>query len=185
MGLGNPGPRYEITRHNAGFLVLDNLAEKYGIDLTKRKYSSVYGYGEINGQQTMVVKPLTYMNHSGKAARSILQALNILPEYLIVIHDDIDLPLGKIKFKKQGGDGGQLGIRSISECIGTDAYNRIRVGVGRPKRKDDIVDYVLSPFEEDERDTLNEVIEQALRMVEMTLVELNKRTNLTEEQKGC
>lgn len=176
LGLGNPGPRYEITRHNAGFLVADNLAEKYRIDLSHRKYHSVYGMGEIAGEKVMIAKPMTYMNLSGKAARSLLAGRNIRPDQVIVLHDEIDLPLGKIKRKNQGGDAGQRGIRSITESIGTDEYARVRIGVGRPDNSSDIVDYVLSPFSEDEIAVLNDVIEQAIELVESAILEFSKKT---------
>ena len=129
----------------------------------------------------MIAKPMTYMNNSGQAAKLILSALEISPNQVLVVHDDIDLPLGKIKIKKKGGDAGQLGVRSITEKFGTDQYYRIRVGVGRPDNVEDIVDYVLTPFTEAENKLLNEVVEEALLKVEETLVEMNKRNNQTEE----
>jgi len=129
----------------------------------------------------MIAKPMTYMNNSGQAAKLILSALEISPNQVLVVHDDIDLPLGKIKIKKKGGDAGQLGVRSITEKFGTDQYYRIRVGVGRPDDVEDIVDYVLTPFTEAENKLLNEVVEEALLKVEETLVEMNKRNNQTEE----
>ena len=129
----------------------------------------------------MIAKPMTYMNNSGQAAKLILSALGISPNQVLVIHDDIDLPLGKIKVKTKGGDAGQLGVRSITEKVGTDQYCRIRVGVGRPDNQGDIVDYVLTPFVEAESQLLNEVIEEAVLRVEETLVEMNKRNNQTEE----
>ena len=107
--------------------------------------------------------------------------MRISPNQVLVIHDDIDLPLGEIKIKTKGGDAGQLGVRSITEKLGTDQYYRIRVGVGRPDDPEDIVDYVLTPFTESENQLLNEVIEGAVLRVEGTLVEMNKRNNLTEE----
>ncbi len=176
MGLGNPGPRYELTRHNAGFLVVDNLAEKYRIGLTHHKYHCQYGDGEICGARVRVAKPMTYMNLSGKSAKAILSALNIPPEQVIVVYDEIDLPLGKIKKKSRGGDAGQRGLRSIVESLGTDVFHRIRVGVGRPEDRDDIVDYVLSPFADEEIETFNEVIEQAVGAIEVTLQELVNKT---------
>ncbi len=102
LGLGNPGPRYELTRHNAGFWVVDNLAEKYNIRLERHKYFSLYGKGEVEGLAVVIAKPMTYMNESGKAAKSLLSAFNLSPEQLLVIHDDIDLPLGRIKKSSKG-----------------------------------------------------------------------------------
>jgi len=185
MGLGNPGPRYELTRHNAGFLVADSLADKHGIDLNRHKYRCQYGEGKICGVQVMVAKPMTYMNESGKSAKAILSALNIASNRVIVIHDDIDLPLGKIKQKNKGGDGGQLGLRSIAGSLRTREFHRVRIGIGRPEDRDDIVDYVLSSFQEEEMQLLNEVIEQAVRSVETALLELNNRILQMEDESGC
>ncbi|MBC8283623.1 MAG: aminoacyl-tRNA hydrolase, partial [Nitrospinae bacterium] len=106
IGLGNPGPRYELTRHNAGFLALDNLADKYKIKLTQHKYRSLYGKGEIEGLPVILAKPMTYMNESGKAVIALLSTFNLSPEKILVLHDDIELPLGKLKTKLKGGDGG-------------------------------------------------------------------------------
>lgn len=175
LGLGNPGPRYEMTRHNAGFWVADNLADKYNIRLGCHKYFSLYGKGEVDGLEVVIAKPMTYMNESGKAAKSLLSAFNISPERMLVIHDDIDLPLGKVKKKFKGGDGGQRGIRSTIQSIRTGEFARVRVGIGRPEDKDDIVDYVLSPFDEEDSGLINETIEQAAQTVEAALKELNKR----------
>ena len=133
----------------------------------------------------MIAKPMTYMNDSGQAAKLILSALGISPNQVLVIHDDIDLPLGKIKVKTKGGDAGQLGVRSITEKVGTDQYQRIRVGVGRADDQGDIVDYVLTSFTEAETQLLNEVIEEAIIKVEETLMEMNKRNNKTEENEEC
>ncbi|HJL72930.1 MAG TPA: aminoacyl-tRNA hydrolase [Nitrospinaceae bacterium] len=179
--MGNPGPRYELTRHNIGFLVADNLAEKHRVKLARNKHKALYGEGEIGGCQVMIAKPMTYMNNSGQAVKSLVSALKILPKQVLVVHDDIDLPLGKIKMKTKGGDAGQKGIRSITERLGTDQFFRVRVGIGRPEDPDDIVDYVLTAFTEGETQLLNEAVEEAVRKVEETLAEMNKRNHQTEE----
>jgi len=181
LGLGNPGPRYELTRHNAGFLVLDNLADKYKIKLTQHKYRSLYGKGEIEGLPVILAKPMTYMNESGKAVKALLSAFNLSPEQILVAHDDIDLPLGKIKTKLKGGDGGQLGIRSTIETLQTREFYRVRIGVDRPEDREDIVDYVLSPFTEEESGLLNNTMNKAVQTIEAALKELNKQNNTTEE----
>jgi PTH1 family peptidyl-tRNA hydrolase len=181
LGLGNPGSRYELTRHNAGFLVLDNLADKYKITLGQHKYRSLYGKGEIDGLPVILAKPMTYMNESGKAVKALLSAFTLSPEQILVIHDDIDLPLGKIKTKFKGGDGGQLGIRSTSNTLQTREFCRVRIGVGRPDDREDIVDYVLSPFAEEESGLLNEVMNQAVQTIAAALNEINKRNNPTKE----
>jgi PTH1 family peptidyl-tRNA hydrolase len=181
LGLGNPGPRYELTRHNAGFLVLDNLADKYKIKLTQHKYRSLYGKGEIEGFPVILAKPMTYMNESGKAVKALLSAFNLSSEQILVTHDDIDLPLGKIKTKLKGGDGGQLGVRSTIETLGTREFYRVRIGVDRPEDREDIVDYVLSPFTEEESGLLNDVMNKAVQTIEAALTELNKQNNPTED----
>ncbi len=157
------------------------MADKYKIRLDCHKYNSLYGKGEVGGLEVVIAKPMTYMNESGKAAKSLLSAFNISPERMLVIHDDIDLPLGKIKKKFQGGDGGQRGIRSTIQSIRTGEFARVRVGIGRPEDKDDIVDYVLSPFDEEDSGLINETIEQAVQTVEAALEELNKRSKSTED----
>lgn len=181
LGLGNPGPRYELTRHNAGFLVLDSLADKHKIKPAQHKYRSLYGKGEIGGLPVILAKPMTYMNESGKAAKALLSAFDLPPEQILVVHDDIDLPLGKIKTRPKGGDGGQLGVRSTIETLRTQEFFRVRIGVGRPENREDIVDYVLSPFAEEESGLLNDVMIEAVRAIEAALKELSKRNNPTEE----
>ena len=174
-----------MTRHNIGFLVADNLAEKYRVKLVQNKHKALYGEGEIEGCKVVIAKPMTYMNNSGQAAKPLLAALKIFSKQVIVIHDDIDLPLGKIKVKTKGGDAGQLGVLSITERFETDQFCRIRVGVGRPDDPEDIVDYVLTPFTEAESQLLSEVVEEAARRVKEMLVEMNKRNHQTEENGEC
>ena len=184
LGLGNPGPRYELTRHNIGFLVVDILAEKYSIKLDKHQFNSLYGEGDIDGFPVVVAKPMTYMNDSGKAARALSNVLGLEPAQVIVVHDDIDLPLGKIKCKAKGGDAGQRGVASIRHRLGTDGFWRVRVGIGRPDNRNDIVDYVLTPFEEEETSQLNEVLEEAVTRIEQIMKELKAKSikDKTEEQ---
>lgn len=112
LGLGNPGPQYELTRHNAGFLAVDTLAEVHSVSLNQHKHKALYGQGTVNDCPVIIGKPLTYMNLSGRAGRDLLDEAGIAPDRLIVVHDDIDLPLGKIKQKFGGGDAGQKGVRS-------------------------------------------------------------------------
>lgn len=182
LGLGNPGPRYELTRHNMGFLVIDTLTEKHRIQLNQHQHQALSGRGEIEGCPVVVSKAMTYMNRSGVAAKALLQALDIPPERMIVVHDEIDLPLGKIKKKFKGGDAGHGGVGSIIEKLGTGAFARIRVGVGRPEDGGDVVDYVLSAFTDEEIPRVNEILETAVSGIEETLKELNKPSNQTEEQ---
>lgn len=182
LGLGNPGPQYETTRHNIGFLIVDSLSEKYKIAMTRHANNSVFGSGEIEGLEATLAKPLTYMNESGRAARKMTASLSLEPERMIVVHDDVDLELGKIKIKREGGDAGQRGIRSIIAALKTDRFVRIRCGVGRPTRSADMIDYVLSPFDDGELEQVNDTIESAIRLIEQTLRELDRATHDKEEE---
>ena len=181
LGLGNPGPRYEVTRHNLGFIVVDHLADKYRIQLDQHKHNSLFGKGKVRGQPVVIAKPLTYMNESGQAAKAFLKALSLSPEQLIVVHDEVDLALGKIKRKFKGGDAGNRGIGSIIECLGTDAFARVRVGIGRPEHKGQMVDYVLSPFLDEELPQVNEAIERSIESIELTLKDIHNQWNQTTQ----
>jgi len=181
VGLGNPEPQYELTRHNAGFLAVDALAEKHRIILDRHRFNSLCGEGEIDGVPVMLVKPMTYMNESGKAVKAVAASFNLRPDQIIVAHDDIDLPLGKVKAKSGGGSAGQRGVSSIIARLGAEEFARVRIGIGRPEYKGQIVDYVLSPFSEDELQEVGPVLKRATDLIETKLKELNERENLTEE----
>jgi PTH1 family peptidyl-tRNA hydrolase len=169
VGLGNPGQRYRHTRHNLGFDVIDALASRYRIAVRQREAEALCGTGQIAGRPVLCVKPQTYMNASGQSVAPLVRRYLRQGECLIVVHDDIDLPIGKIKLKRQGGDAGHLGIRSIIEWLDSDAFIRIRMGIGKPARKDEIVDYVLAPFAAQEAETRETMIAQAVTWVETLL----------------
>ena len=169
VGLGNPGQRYRHTRHNLGFDVVDALAERYHITIRQREAEALCGTGQIAGRPVLCVKPQTYMNASGQSVAPLVRRYLRQGECLIVVHDDIDLPVGKIKLKRQGGDAGHLGIRSIIEWLDRDAFIRIRMGIGKPARKDEVVDYVLSPFAAQEAEAREMMIAQAVTWVETLL----------------
>ena len=154
VGLGNPGKQYEETRHNIGFRVIDALvASHQARDISKSTF-----YGELyRTASTLFLKPTTYMNLSGKSVLPVKQFFKVEMENIIVIHDDIDLPFGAVRFKRGGGHGGHNGLKSIDSMIGK-AYLRIRIGVGKPERKSQVADYVLAPFSEEERSTLEMLI---------------------------
>jgi peptidyl-tRNA hydrolase, PTH1 family len=166
VGLGNPGPRYESTRHNVGFRVIDTLGTTHRIILRGRLLTAAYGEGTIAAQRVVLAKPMTYMNASGRAVASLCAHFPILPSELIVIHDDLDLPLGRIKLKHKGGDAGHYGVRSIIEHLGTGEFVRIRVGIGRPARKAEVVEFVLSPFTPAELPLADEAIRHAVETIE-------------------
>jgi len=169
VGLGNPGPEYLFTRHNVGFMVVDLLAQQWEIKLKKRGFSSLYA---LAPQGVYLVKPQTYMNESGEAVRKWISQ-GFLPQEMLVIHDDIDLPLGTVKIKARGGTGGHKGLQSIVQETGTEAFPRIRIGVGRPvEREHDhqaIIDFLLSPFEPHEEEALLKALRLAAQGVEAVL----------------
>lgn len=150
VGLGNIGKGYQNTRHNVGFIAIDYLSEYYKISWnTKSKFQAELTQGVIDGHKLLLAKPLTYMNLSGKAVQAICSYYNIKPLNIFVLHDDIDLETGRIKYKLAGGSGGHNGLKSLDQCIGND-YHRIRIGVGRPVANGDVSDYVLSAFSKEE-----------------------------------
>jgi PTH1 family peptidyl-tRNA hydrolase len=167
--LGNPGRRYQQTRHNIGFEVIDVLACRHDIAVRQSEAQALCGQGFIGSCAVLLVKPQTYMNASGQAVAPLVRRYMHTEGCLVVIHDEIDLPLGTIKIKHRGGDAGHLGIRSIISCLDNDAFIRVRMGVGRPPQKEAIVAYVLSPFAPDEVETRDTMIAHAAASVE-TLV---------------
>jgi len=161
VGLGNPGPEYDGTRHNAGFMVVDLLARKLGgFTGWRRKGVVVRGEGRADGQRISLVKPQTYMNRSGEAFRALLAEGRLASEILVVF-DDVYLPLGSIRLRASGGTGGHQGLESIREEIGTTEFPRLRIGVGPAPASADLPDFVLSQFDEEERSRLPEVLEGA------------------------
>ena len=144
VGLGNPGKQYANTRHNAGFSVIDLLCEKLGVSLDKEKFKALYGIVQHGSEKVIIVKPLTYMNLSGEAVSALMRYYDIPVEDLIVVHDDLDLPVGKIRLRTKGSGGGQKGMGNIIDHLGTKEIFRIRIGVGNDKDID-TKDYVLSP----------------------------------------
>lgn len=151
VGLGNPTPQYAKTRHNVGFEVIDILADQYNIAVDAAKYKGLYGKGKIQGQSVILLKPMTYMNLSGESVVAAANYYKILPEDIIVIYDDINLDVGRLRIREKGSAGGHNGIKNIIAHLGTDEFPRIRIGVGMKPPKMDLADYVLSRFSEDEQ----------------------------------
>ena len=169
VGLGNPGSRYDATRHNVGFHVIDALGGAHRITWRGHLPTAEYGEGVIEAHQVVLAKPLTYMNASGKAVANLCVHLSIPPNDVIVVHDDLDLILSRIKLKTKGGDAGHYGVRSVIECLGTDEFTRVRVGIGRPASKDEVVSFVISPFTPDELPLMHEAIRKAVETIENLL----------------
>ena len=166
-GLGNPTMQYEGTRHNAGFDVIDALADKYNISVDGRKNRAYIGKGIIEGQKVLLVKPQTYMNLSGESIGGLVDYFKIDEEQdLIVIYDDISLSPGQIRIRKKGSAGGHNGIKNIIAHLGTQVFPRIKVGVGEKPKKYDLADYVLSHFTKAEREEMEEGYQKAIQAVE-------------------
>ncbi len=162
-GLGNPSGRYEKTRHNIGFDTIDRIAEEYHITMNEIRYQSVCGSGIIGGQKVLLMKPLTYMNNSGEAVGAAMRFYKLDPaSQLLVIYDDISLAPGNIRIRMKGSAGGHNGIKSILAHVGTEAFARIKVGVGQKPDGWDLADYVLGRFGKEDRKLVDEAIEQVV-----------------------
>ena len=160
--LGNPGREYANTRHNIGFLAADALEKRTGVKFNKLKYRALTGEVTLGGQRVLVVKPQTYMNLSGEAVKLAGGFYKIPPERILVLYDDVSLPLGKLRIRASGSAGGHNGIKNIIAHLGTDAFPRIKVGVGAPQQEDGLVDWVIGSFTASERKVVDEAIDRAL-----------------------
>lgn len=169
VGLGNPGPKYENTRHNVGFMVIDQLSKKFSIPLAETKFKGIYGYKVVNGEKLFLLKPLIYMNLSGESMKPLMDYYKISVEDIVVIYDDLDLPVGKIRLRQKGSHGGHNGIRSIIAHLGTSDFNRIRVGIDRPEKGMSISNYVLANFGKEEMLEMERAIERTSEACERWL----------------
>lgn len=169
VGLGNPGPQYAKTRHNVGFMALDALAERHGLKFTQNKCKSVIAEGFIGGQKTVLIKPMTFMNLSGEAVRAYMDYYKASLEDMVVIYDDLDTEVGRIRLRYQGSAGGHNGIKSMIQHTGTQSFNRIRMGISRPEPGYAVVDYVLGTFPKKEREQLDKMIETTCDAMEYSL----------------
>lgn len=155
-GLGNPGREYEYTRHNAGFMVIDEIADRFNIDIRKSKFKGLCGDGIINGEKVILLKPQTYMNASGESLLDAVQFYKIDMQELIVVYDDVSLPLGRMRIRPSGSDGGHNGMKSILYLLGRDDFPRVRVGIGSPRR--DMISHVIGEFSDTEQKIVSDVI---------------------------
>lgn len=170
VGLGNPGDKYAGTRHNIGFLVADRIAARHSIAIKKKGYQGLYGVGRVSGQETTILLPQTFMNRSGASVNAAFKSLGLTPGDLIVIYDDLDLPLGRIRVRPEGGHGGHNGMRDIIAIAGFKDFLRIKVGIGRPERGD-VTSHVLGRFTSDEKKLLPQVLDLAADAAEALLTE--------------
>jgi peptidyl-tRNA hydrolase, PTH1 family len=161
VGLGNPGKKYDNTRHNVGFDVIDQLASRWNVELNKEKSKGLYGQSIVNGEKVILLKPLTFMNLSGEAVRPMLDYYNIDLENLLVIYDDLDLVNGRIRLRQKGSAGGHNGIKSLIQHLGSEKFNRIRIGIDRPPSGMAVPNYVLGKFTKDEQPLINDAVSKA------------------------
>lgn len=161
VGLGNPGKRYEKTRHNIGFMAVELLADRLEIELKQKSFGALWGKGNFSGHSVLLAEPQTYMNLSGTAVRQLQTFFKTEISNLIVIHDDLDLPFGSVRMKIGGGTAGHKGLSSIESNLGTSGFMRVRLGIGRPVDKSRIEGYVLEPFRKEELDALPDILERA------------------------
>lgn len=167
VGLGNPGREYENTRHNAGFVAADMLADKFNINLNKSKFDAIYGDGTIAGARVLIVKPQTYMNLSGRAIQKLSAFYKLPTEKIIVMHDDVSLDVGKIRIRRKGSAGGQKGLANIIEMLGSQEIPRIKIGVGAKPHPDyDMKDWVLGKIPSDQQGDFKTACENTVKAVE-------------------
>ncbi len=192
FGLGNPGKEYLKTRHNVGFLSIDEISKKFRINLKNHRFKSIYGKREIFGETLFIVKPLTYMNRSGESVKEWVKNEKISTENILVIYDDIDLPLGQIRIRKKGSGGSHNGMNSIIFALQTENIPRIRIGIGKEKKPKNLADYVLSEFEEEEFSIIlktisliPDIIADILkRGIDYSMSKYNKKSLLAGESAG-
>lgn len=165
IGLGNPENEYARTRHNMGFDTINKISEKYNIKVNKTKFNSLYGTGEIEGNKVILLKPQTYMNLSGEAARDFMNFYKLSPENIIVIYDDLDINPGIIKIRKKGGPGTHNGMKSVVSEIKTEEFSRIRIGIGNPEYKNDLLNFILTRIPDEEYKILCDAQENATKAV--------------------
>jgi peptidyl-tRNA hydrolase, PTH1 family len=168
-GLGNPGPEYAGNRHNAGFMVADQLAERTGARFKRDRSRAAVASGRLAGFPVTLAKPTTFMNLSGRPVAALRTFYKIPPERIVVIHDELDLPFGALRLKQGGGDNGHNGLRSVTAALGTRDYFRVRVGIGRPPGRMDPADFVLHDFSAAERKLVPEILERAADATEVLM----------------
>ena len=170
-GLGHPGKEYENTRHNAGFMVMDALAEKIGADISEKKHKALCGKGVIGGEKVILMKPQTYMNSSGESIRAAADYYKVDPEDILIVYDDISLAPGQLRIRAKGSAGGHNGIKSIIAHLGTQEFPRVKVGVGEKPSRMDLADYVLGHFSAPEAKVMEEASERAADAIRTILTD--------------
>jgi len=169
VGLGNPGRDYDKTRHNIGFEIVDALSGKWGIPLNQAKHKGLYGVGYVNGKKVILLKPMTYMNLSGESISAVMSYFKVDIENVVVLYDDLDLAVGKMRLRQKGSAGGHNGIKSTIAHLGTQEFNRVRIGIGRPQNGMSVTNHVLGRFTEMEWTEMQEMINTCTKACESYL----------------
>lgn len=169
VGLGNPGRKYKKTRHNIGFMVIDELLDRYHWKLDQDKFQGVYALEHYQGEKIILLQPQTFMNLSGESIKAIMDFYQINIDDILVIYDDLDLPTGKIRLRQKGGHGGHNGVRSTIDHLGTKSFNRLRIGIGRPPGPVPVIDYVLGKFAKEQQEEVVIGIKEAADACEVWL----------------
>ena len=169
VGLGNPGQRYDGTRHNVGFDVVDELVMRMGLKFTQQKFQADYIEVNHHGEKTIFLKPFTYMNLSGEAVLPMMSYFGVGLEDLLVIYDDLDISVGQLRLRPKGSAGGHNGMKNIIQMLGQDEFKRLKIGIGRPKPGWKVSDHVLAPFDKEDREVVQEAVHKAADAVEVWL----------------
>ncbi len=169
VGLGNPEKEYSNTRHNMGFDTINEIAKKNNIEIEKKKFKGLYEIGTIEGEKVILLKPQTYMNLSGESIQEAVNFYNIENENTIIIYDDMDIEKGDIKIRKKGGAGSHNGMKSVIQELGTEEFIRIRIGIGKPEFKNDMINYVIGKVSKDEQEILQQGVKKATEAIEEIL----------------
>ena len=170
VGLGNPEPEYSNTRHNMGFDTINKIAKKYNIEFSKTNFKGIYGTGRIEGEKVILLKPQTYMNLSGESIKEIIDFYKLNTDNLIIIYDDIDIEPGIIKLRKTGGPGTHNGMKSVIKEIGTEKFPRVRIGIGKPEHKGDLINYVIGKIPEEDK----KILEKSTDVAKDAVIEIIK-----------
>jgi peptidyl-tRNA hydrolase, PTH1 family len=175
-GLGNPGAEYKDTRHNIGFQVIDLLSQELGVRLNDRRFQSGNTRTKLHGKEMLLLCPTTFMNLSGKSVKACADFYNLQTESIMIIHDDLDLPVGRIKIVSHGGAGGHKGVQSVIDHFGSTLFPRVKIGIGRPQYGEATEDYVLSSFYDDQKDTMKRVLQLSVRACRLFVLDGVKST---------
>lgn len=164
-GLGNPGKKYDRTKHNTGFMTIDHYLQKNKLKLSQNKFDGLYTKEKINGEDVIILEPQTYMNESGRSISQVANFYKIDPQDILVIQDDMDMPIGKIRIRKDGKSGGHNGIKSIIRDLGTQKFNRLKIGIRHPE-KTSVVSWVLTPFNQDQQELMDNAFETSSEIID-------------------